>query len=146
MIIIFDLDGTIADCEHRRPLVVAKQWREFYAACGADKPVKGIVQLMHATRAVGHTNVVLSGRSDEVRNTTEDWMEDNEIPLHFLVMRKEGDYTPDDILKLAMLNTFLADRNLTSADVLFIVDDRKKVVDMWRREGYLCLQCAEGNF
>lgn len=31
-------------------------------------------------------------------------------------------------------------------DVLFCVDDRKQVTDMWRRNGLICLQCAEGNF
>jgi len=30
--------------------------------------------------------------------------------------------------------------------VKFVVEDRKRVVEMWRREGYTCLQVAPGNF
>ena len=37
-IVLFDLDGTLANIAHRRPLVECepKRWREFYAACEAD--------------------------------------------------------------------------------------------------------------
>lgn len=31
-------------------------------------------------------------------------------------------------------------------DVLFAIDDRSSVVDMWRDLGLVCLQCAEGAF
>jgi len=30
--------------------------------------------------------------------------------------------------------------------VLFIVEDRSSVVDMWRAQGLVCLQCAPGEF
>lgn len=29
---------------------------------------------------------------------------------------------------------------------LFFIDDRKRVVDMWRRRGLTCLHCANGDF
>ena len=31
-------------------------------------------------------------------------------------------------------------------DVLFAIDDRQQVVDMWRANGVTCLQCAPGDF
>jgi hypothetical protein len=30
--------------------------------------------------------------------------------------------------------------------VLFVVEDRNRVVEMWRKEGLVCLQCAPGEF
>jgi hypothetical protein len=30
--------------------------------------------------------------------------------------------------------------------VLFVVEDRNRVVEMWREEGLVCLQCAPGEF
>ena len=30
--------------------------------------------------------------------------------------------------------------------VLFVVEDRSRVVEMWRAEGLVCLQCAPGEF
>ena len=31
-------------------------------------------------------------------------------------------------------------------DVLFAIDDRQQVVDLWRDEGLVCLQCAKGDY
>jgi hypothetical protein len=36
--------------------------------------------------------------------------------------------------------------DLPPAQVLFIVEDRAAVVEMWRAAGYVCLQCAPGEF
>ena len=48
---------------------------------------------------------------------------------------------PDEILKKAMLDTFV-----DIDDVFMCVDDRQKVVDMWRSLGLTCFQVAPGNF
>lgn len=31
-------------------------------------------------------------------------------------------------------------------DPVLAIEDRRQVVDMYRAEGLICLQCAEGNF
>ena len=54
---------------------------------------------------------------------------------------KINHFTPDDILKKDMLDKF-ADIN----DVFLVVDDRNKVVDMWRSLGLTVFQVADGNF
>ena len=50
-------------------------------------------------------------------------------------------FMPDEILKKKMLDKFV-----DIDDVLFVVDDRNKVVDMWRDLGLVVLQPAPGNF
>ena len=50
-------------------------------------------------------------------------------------------FMPDEILKKAMLDTFV-DIN----DVFLVVDDRQKVVDMWRDLGLNTFQVAPGDF
>ena len=50
-------------------------------------------------------------------------------------------FMPDDILKKKMLDTFV-DIN----DVFLVVDDRNKVVDMWRSLGLNTFQVAPGDF
>ena len=50
-------------------------------------------------------------------------------------------FMPDEILKKKMLDEFV-----DIDDVLFVVDDRNKVVDMWRDLGLVVLQPAPGNF
>ena len=51
-------------------------------------------------------------------------------------------YMPDEKLKKAMLDEFVEDIN----DVYLVVDDRDKVVKMWRSLGLNTWQVAEGNF
>ena len=35
---------------------------------------------------------------------------------------------------------------LDRSRILFVVEDRSRVVEMWRSEGLACLQCAPGEF
>jgi phosphoglycolate phosphatase-like HAD superfamily hydrolase len=46
--IIFDLDGTLADCEHRLHHIQKdpKDWTSFFAACGDDKPIDHMLKIM----------------------------------------------------------------------------------------------------
>jgi len=54
-----------------------------------------------------------------------------------LLRGAHGDYTPDQELKRKWANSYGKNK------ILFVVDDRQKVVDMWRSEGLVCLQCAK---
>ena len=67
----------------------------------------------------------------------------NRIPFHLLVMRdsKGSHFVPDDILKKNML-----DKWVDIDDVFLVVDDRNKVVDMWRSLGLDVFQVADGDF
>jgi hypothetical protein len=56
-------------------------------------------------------------------------------------MRKDGDFRADYIVKQEIL-----DAHIPKDRVLFVLDDRQQVVDMWRRNGLMCFQVAEGNF
>ena len=51
---IFDLDGTLADCQHRTPILAEKydnnRWRRFYAACDKDRPVPHVIDVMERLR------------------------------------------------------------------------------------------------
>ena len=50
-------------------------------------------------------------------------------------------FTPDWVLKKNML-----DENLDINDVFLVVDDRDRVVKLWRSLGLTTFQVAEGNF
>ena len=57
-------------------------------------------------------------------------------------MRKDYDNRQDAVIKEEIYKLHIQPK----FNVLFCVDDRKQVVDMWRRIGLICLQCAEGEF
>ena len=140
---VFDLDGTLANLDHRRHLVagLTKDWDAFFAACIDDAPIQPAIDLFLTLANTGFDHIeIWSGRSDVVRRATELWLEREGISRTYLAyMRPAGDHRPDEVLK----RHFLADRKMRP-DVVF--DDRKKVVDMWRAEGITCFQVAPGDF
>lgn len=142
-IVIFDLDGTLADIEHRQHFVQGKKkrWREFFAGCVDDKPHLAVIKMLQALHPTYRIYIV-SGRSDEVRAPTEAWLAANHIPYDQLIMRSENDYTPDNVLKIRWVN----EGRIEKKRILCVFDDRDKVVKMWRENGIPCFQVAEGNF
>lgn len=142
---IFDLDGTLALIDHRRHLVEStpKQWRAFYAACPKDLPNAAVIRTANALYLAGADVWVWSGRSDEVKLETEEWLRAN-FPAHaVLQMRDARDHQPDVKLKRLWLQQMAPhDR----ARLVAVFDDRASVVEMWRSEGVACFQVAPGDF
>ena len=147
--VIFDLDGTLADITARKELATKPNgkldWDVFFDPSNIklDVPNSPVVKLAQMLAEDGFTIIIFSGRSDKTKFTTRSWLSNNRIPFHKLVMRdsKTNHFTPDDILKKDMLDKF-ADIN----DVFLVVDDRNKVVDMWRSLGLTVFQVAPGDF
>lgn len=149
VIIIFDLDGTLCDIEHRRHLVTKPRsdWKEFYKACVDDKPKRAVLQLLHSLLRDGQVIEIWSGREESVREETLSWFRTHApfvINPHnvTLRMRPAGDYTPDDVLK----ELWLDEMQTIGWRIDLTFDDRDKVVAMWRRRGITCAQIAPGNF
>ena len=140
-LIVFDLDGTLADVEHRRHHIQKpnRRWDAFFAACVDDAPVAAVILAFRAHEAAGHRIEVWSGRSDAVRAETEDWLTRHGLAPARLLMRPARDSTPDDQLKEGWLD------EADPAPAL-VYDDRNKVVAMWRRRGVPCFQVAPGDF
>src|SRR5215203_4392556 len=82
---LFDLDGTLADCTHRLHHIKTsrKNWNAFFAACTKDGPIPHMVELARHLSKVEKV-VFCSGRSDQVRGETEQWLKDHGLsgPLY----------------------------------------------------------------
>lgn len=144
-IYIFDLDGTLADITHRRGLL--PDWPAFYKACSADKPYHEVIRLMHIL-SDENTIKIWSGRSDIVREQTLDWLEQytefERLELEIMLrMRRDGDFTPDEVLKKKWFDE-LSPREIVMIRGVF--DDRDRMVKMWRDLGLTCFQTAYGDF
>ncbi len=143
--VIFDLDGTLADINHRRLKLDPKKpdWRVFNSEMSEDVPNKPIVELYKTLwNSEVYKLIIVSGRSDEFRSYTEKWLTWNSIPFSELLMRKKGDYRSDYLVKEEILRQ-IQER---WGDIAFVVDDRQQVVEMWRRNGITCLQCDYGQY
>lgn len=143
--VLFDIDGTIADIEHRRVHLAQDppNWKAFNDEMGDDTPNAPIVSLYKTLWVSAQYDLILvSGRSEATRALTEQWLVWNEIPFDRLLMRREKDQRADHMVKEEILDTLLGE----GRTILFTIDDRQQVVDMWRRRGITCLQCDVGDF
>ena len=150
MDIIFDIDGTLADCGHRLHHIKKepKDWSSFYAETLADPRIPSVVEIAMTAHLSGcHKILFATGRSEICRPDTELWLSRNLIIQLDLVrpvlwMRGAEDRRPDYVVKSLMLE----DMRARGFNPELVFEDRQSVVDMWRTEGLVCAQVAPGNF
>lgn len=148
--IIVDLDGTLADCEHRRHFIegdpddptVRKDWKSFYESMSEDPVNQWCEHLVNLHFAADIRVILTTGRPAQYRKLTEAWLSNNAIPFDELYMRAEGDFRADELIKEEIYKTKIEPAYRT----ILVVDDRAKVVKKWRELGLTCLQCSEGNY
>jgi FMN phosphatase YigB (HAD superfamily) len=144
-IIVFDIDGTLADVTHRRQFVATKpkNWAAWNAGMSRDTVHEDIRwMLMKLRRVPGSKTILCSGRGEETREVTEQWLSDNRIPYEDLYMRKTKDYRQDSIVKVELLAQIREEHG----EPYMWFDDRQQVVDAIRAEGVRVLQVAPGDF
>jgi len=144
--IIVDLDGTLCNIDHRIHLLVgrdSKEWHKFEDGCISDG-VNGWAEHLITLYKVkaGYKILLVTGRTEKVRGLTEEWLLGHCIPYDELYMRPEGEDISDCKLKEKVYKEHIAGKYI----VEFVVEDRKRVVEMWRRLGLTCLACAEGDY
>ncbi len=137
--VIFDLDGTLANIDHRLHHVKNgnKNYDAFFEECDKDLPKQNIIDLLNTLNAHGYAIIICSGRSDIAFEKTKNWLQQHKIVFDLLFMRKADDHRSDVIIKSEMLELVLN----AGYEIEFVVDDRQSVVDMWRARGLTCLQC-----
>lgn len=154
MWVVFDLDGTIANIESRRKLSTKDggklDWDKFFNPKNIklDKPFIKIITLANMFKNIGVNIAILSGRSKSTKEETQKWLKLHNVPYHILKMRPtsgEWKFMSDDKLKEIWLED-LWPKHDRDGKLFMVFDDRKKVVDMWRKNKVTCLQVAEGNF
>ncbi len=146
--IIVDLDGTLADITHREHYVrqIPKDWDAFSKALVNDGVNQWCADLIKAMKLNGHTILFVSGRKYESYQDTVTWLKDKiglkEMFDYTLLIRNKNDYRLDTIVKRDIYKK----RIEPIYNVSFVIEDRKRVVDMWRQLGLTCLQCKDGDY
>ena len=139
--IIVDIDGTIADANHRLHYIKIKpkNWKAFIEASQYDEPFHDVVWLVKLIKTSGVKVVIVTARSEHERNITINWLHNVaklEGVYEKLYMRSDDDYRRDDIVKQEILEQIRDD----GYDPFMALEDRDHVVDMWRANGLRCLQ------
>jgi len=153
--VIFDLDGTLFDIEHRKHFLEQspKNWDGFFGkAILDDVPIDPIVNLYNMYNRINdHTIILVSGRRAEARWYTKqalenagiyEWDGHEDWGYRSLFMRGFNDFRPDHIVKEEIYRRCIE----PWYDVKLVFDDRDSVVNMWRSLGLRCCQVAAGNF
>lgn len=129
--IICDLDGTLA----------ASDGNPYDRDFTKDSLKNNVAAVLK--RYCSDTFIVLvSGRKDTYKQQTVEWLHKYGIPFNELHMRKGDDVRKDAVVKKEIYEAEIKGKY----NVLFVLDDRNQVVDMWRDEGLTCLQVDYGDF
>lgn len=132
--IMCDIDGTLALMNGRSPYDTAK--------CDNDIVNESTASVVRSYFERGYQVILCSGRKSEFKTLTKTWLGINEISYSLLLMRKDGDTRNDAIVKEELFNEYIRNKY----NVLFVLDDRDRVVSKWREMGLTCFQVAKGNF
>ncbi|MEH0417879.1 phosphatase domain-containing protein [Streptomyces sp. B21-083] len=133
--VMCDIDGTLALMDGRGPYD--------FARCGEDRlnvPVRAA--LVSFRLANDDRIVLLSGRSEEFRPQTEAWLSRHHVPYDELHMRAAGDVRRDDIVKAELFDAHVRHEYAVRVSL----DDRDRVVALWRRMGISTWQVNYGAF
>ena len=146
---IFDIDGTLANCEHRLHHIIGdnKDWDAFDAEGQKDTPIYPIVHICKHLFNLGWFVLLLTGRNERVRECTETWLQRYDIGYTEMLMRPLKDRREDTVVKKELLDKFLTERRQhCKVEVQTIFEDRQRLVDMFRADGYHVCQVAKGDF
>ena len=148
---------------HGNPLVPRKpDWDSFLSdeQVSKDAPIPQTWGIMANLLSTSRNRVIfITGRNEKTRDMTVAWLTDEDCPIRWsaasyfplaswpivgphVYMRSENDRRPSDQVKRDLLNKARAD----GFNPTLVFEDRKEDAAMWRSEGLLCCQVAEGDY
>lgn len=132
--IISDLDGTL--CLYDRSS--GNHYERDYENDTINPAVQYVLE-----RNDPNTEIIfVSGRKENFRQVTKQWLDRYGFGRHPLFMRGVNDNRKDVVLKKEIYKARIQEKY----EVLFVLDDRDQSVNLWRRLGLICFQVAPGDF
>jgi predicted kinase len=129
--IISDLDGTLSLFGNKNPYD-----RDFEN----DEPNIPVVEAVK-TLTEQRPLILFSGRSNKFEAQTRTWLKKQGIGYTMLVMREEGDFRKDTIVK----NEFYTKYIENNYNVFAVFDDRLSVIGMWESKGLFVFNVNQGR-
>ena len=169
MDIIFDIDGTLANAEHRLPHILDNMlwvgipprpnWDAFLdpAAIAEDTPILEMWDVLTALVEQRHQIIFVTGRKQSLFDTTFAWLMNDSCPVRRravaiwreggapeprLFMRSESDRSKSFVVKSEILHKL---RHL-GFNPKIAFDDRADDIKMYRGAGLIGCQVSDGQF
>jgi uncharacterized HAD superfamily protein len=147
-IILMDIDGTLANGEHRTHLYGKREsytWKAYVEASIHDTPHTEIQWLNHIMSEQNTYIIMLTARSESGREVTEKWLKLHNIIYDELILKPEIDainLVSDHNFKERILDELIA----KDMKPFMVFEDRTSVVNMFRSRGIPVLQVRPGDF
>lgn len=133
--IIVDIDGTVADGTGVRNMYDPTKYH-------LDKPKQEVIRLVQDEAYQLRTEILLvSGRHEDFREVTEEWLFQH-VKVPFKLFMRQDRERDDSVEKYLLFHNNIRG----NWNPKYVLDDRDRVVDMWRSIGLLTLQVERGDF
>lgn len=132
--VVFDIDGTLALMGKRGPF----DWNKV----DRDEVNEIVAEQVAFHKSKGRRIIIVSGRDEECRKMTEEWLDFYGIVYDDFFMRPAGDFRKDTLVKKEIYNQRIINR----FNLLAVYDDRLQVLDMWYDVGIFTFNVNQGNF
>ena len=141
--VIVDVDDTLCDVSEIRHLyAVPDEFRAFTVASRDCPPRREVLDWCHQFHADGHAVLVVTGRSDEFRDITVEWLDEHLlVPYAGLWMRPRSHYGSNVHVKRE-IHIELA----RSFDIRAAIDDDPQIVEMWSALGIAATLVPRGGW
>jgi predicted kinase len=138
--VVCDIDGTLADCEHRKHHLIGetKDWHGFFSDMIKDT-LRDEVAMAFMISGSQKLKIVVSARPEDYRDITEYWLDKHNVVYDILIMREKGDSRPDTEVK-----SDIYDKYLSRLKIAEVYDDRPCVIRMWKEKGLHVIDVGNG--
>jgi uncharacterized HAD superfamily protein len=131
---IFDIDSTLSDDNHRSHYLMQtpKDWDNYYSNLIHDSAIEPSVRALQALYNDGHKIILCTGRPEQYRELTMQWLEKHNILIHDLFMR----LPEDGRVRNAEAKRIMIERiKLAGYNPIAVYEDNPYSVEMWKSLG-----------
>lgn len=133
--IIVDIDGTVADGKGVRNMYDATMYH-------LDRPKQDVIRIVQdEAYKLGTQILFVSGRHEDYRDVTEEWLFQH-VKVPFKLFMRKDHQRDDSVEKYLLFDEYIRG----NWNPKYVLDDRDRVVDMWRFIKLLTLQVDRGDF
>lgn len=131
--ILVDLDGTLANCDHRRDFVRSKpkNFKAFFEGMVHDTVNEPVRLIVDTLKEKGLHVVIMTGRDGNYEKHSRDWLKKHNIEYDAFFIRKVKDYRCDSIVKSEIVDEIIE----SGYNPVLAIDDRPRVLRMLRERG-----------
>jgi hypothetical protein len=142
MIVVFDIDGTIADLSHREHFIEEKgkeDWDSFFSEAQLleDKPIKSSVDGFNAFVELSDKSFIISARPKRTLDVTEEWLLGNGFNIDNvfgnIILRPDNLQVRSHEFKETVFKEFILNKNID--DFFIFIDDQENNLEMFSKYG-----------